>query len=239
MAIVLDNSLDGEIDSWNTLKEFIVEETDGRAANDQLSAYIRRAESRIRRALAIKPVKPMRTSVSVIITGETLLAPADMVRPWALELADGDNRFECEFVEPENMTALQAHNDACALTYTGQGGDGYFPRYFTLSGTDLRFWPAQSAAILGTLFYYQQLAPLSDSNQTNWLLDAHPDVYLDGSLYYAYRAMPDIEKASLMKGIFEEALSEVLEAYPDPASRFTMSVDPMLSVNCGAYVPTY
>jgi hypothetical protein len=239
MTIIVDTSLEGQIDDWNTLKDQITEETDGRADSTQLAAYIRRAETRIRRALAIKPVEPMRTSVSLSIAGETASAPADMVKPWAIEMVDGGNRIECEYIEREKFTALQAQNDRRALTYAGD--TGYFPRYFTLINTELRFWPAQSATIQGTLYYFQQLAALSENNQTNWMLTQHPDVYLDGSLYYAYRAMPDIEKASLMKDIFEQSLSEMLESYPDPASRFTMSMDPMLSAQrfYRPYVSTY
>lgn len=239
MTIIVSTSLEGQIDNWNTLKDQITEETDGRADSTQLAGYIRRAETRIRRALAIKPVDPMRTSVSVNITGETLAVPSDMVRPWSLEFVDGADRFECEFVERENMTALQAMNENRALAYVG--ASGYFPRYFTIVGSNFRFWPAQTNLVAGTLYYYQQLATLSENNQTNWLLAAHPDVYLDGSLYYAYRAMPDIEKASLMKDIFEQSLSEMLESYPDPANRVLMTMDPMLSAQrfYRPYVSTY
>lgn len=229
MTIVINTSLSGEIDSWNTLKDYITEETDGRADGDQLAAYIRRAEGRIHRALAIKPVSPMQTSVAFSVTGETANGPADMVRPFALELTDGANRQEIEFIARENMTALQYANVARSQTYQSTAGDGFFPRYYTLVDQVLRFWPAQSATLTGTLYYYQQLPSLSESVQTNWLLLEHPDVYLDGALYYAYRAMPDIEKASLMKGIFEESLAEALEAYPNPANRMTLLVDPALS----------
>lgn len=229
MTIIIDTSLSGEIDSWNTLKDYISEETDGRADSNQLAAYIRRAEGRIRRALAIRPVAPMQTSTSFSVTWETASGPADMVRPFALELTDGSNRQEIEFIARENLTALQPFNVARSQSYPSTVGDGSFPRYYTLIDQTLRFWPAQTATLTGTLYYYQQLPSLSETVQSNWMLADHPDVYLDGALYYAYRAMPDIEKASLMKGIFEEALSEALESYPNPANRMTLTVDPALS----------
>lgn len=225
MTIVINTAPEGEIDSWSTLKSYITEETDGRADSDQLAAYIRRAEGRIKRALAMRPVSPMQTSVSIAVTGETAAAPDDMVRPFALELTDGVNRQEIEFVERENLTAFQRFNSARVNSYQGTDSGSNFPRYYTLIDKTLRFWPAQTNALSGTLYYFQQLPVLSESNQTNWLLLDHPDVYLDGALYYAYRAMPDIEKASLMKGIFEESLSEALEAYPDPANRAHLQVD--------------
>ena len=78
------------------------------------------------------------------------------------------------------------------------------------------------------LHYYQTLAALSDSNTTTWLLDAFPNVYQSGALYYAYRDMPDIEKAGLMKGVFEDALQQVADSYPEHDDEVTLSVDPDL-----------
>lgn len=241
MTIVIDTSLEGEIDSWSTLKDYITEETDGKASSSQLGAYIRRAESRIRRALAIRPVAPMQTSTSLTFTGETAVGPSDMVRPYALELTDGVNRQEVSFVERENISAYQLFNDSRVNDYPATDSSGYYPHYFTMNDQTLRFWPAQSRELTGTLYYFQKLPALSEDNQSNWMLRDHPDVYLDGALYYAYRAMPDIEKASLMKDIFEQALSEALEAYQDPANRAPLALDPGIAMTRyhWPYVPAY
>ena len=229
MTIVVSTALEGEIDSWDALKSYIVEETDGRADAPQLAAYIRRAENRIGRALAINPVRPMETSVSLSVASSLVECPNDMIRPFALELTDGGNAQEIDYLAPENLSAQQIRNLERANTYVATDGSGSYPHYFTLIDRQIRLWPAPSTPRTGTLWYYRTLPPLSADNQTNWLLRDHGDVYLDGALYYAYRAMPDIEKASLMKGIFEEDMAELVAAYPKPANRATLSVDPMLS----------
>ncbi len=35
--------------------------------------------------------------------------------------------------------------------------------------------------------YYKKLTALSDSNTSNWLLDTYPELYLNASLYYAFK----------------------------------------------------
>lgn len=52
------------------------------------------------------------------------------------------------------------------------------PIYFAVTSSDVVCWP-QSGSIKGT--YYKEIPALAD-NATNWLLTAHPDVYLFGAL---------------------------------------------------------
>lgn len=52
------------------------------------------------------------------------------------------------------------------------------PIYFAVSGTQVVCWP-QSGSITGT--YYEEIPALA-SNETNWLLTSHPDLYLFATL---------------------------------------------------------
>jgi hypothetical protein len=105
-----------------------------------------------------------------------------------------------------------------------------WPFAFTREGDDLRFYPVPTTSYSGTLFYYEKLPGISSANQTNWLLLEYPHIYQAGALYYAYRDMPDIDKAGLMKQIFDEGLDRLSAAYPSPANEAILSVEPdMLS----------
>lgn len=55
------------------------------------------------------------------------------------------------------------------------------PAYYAIVGTDLEVTPTQSAADIDIL-YWAKIPALSDSNTTNWLLTAHPDLYLSECL---------------------------------------------------------
>lgn len=215
-----DTSVIGALDSYTKLKVRITDETDGRADDTALDSFILSAEAEIRRFLADSPVRPMRTRSSLTVATEYVTCPTGMVRPISVEvtLADSTKR-RVPFVSPERLS--QAQVEASSLEY---------PVMFTREGEELRFWPVPATSLTGDIFYFQRLEGISEANQSNWMLDDHPDVYLAGSLYYAYRHMPDIEKASLMKGIFEEALSRVAYAYPDPADETTMVPDPTLEL---------
>jgi hypothetical protein len=225
MSFVISQALDGAIETYDDLLAAITDETDGQASASQLAAYIRRAEARIRRKLAIDPVRPMMVRADITVDGEYVDSPADMVRPFGIELTDGTDRREVVFVETENATGVYSSNSLGRDTFTAYTGGGTYPDRFTMLDGEFRFYPVPDTTRTGTLFYYQELPAISVDNQNNWLLEAHPDAYLSAALYYAYRAMPDIDKAAAMKAIFEEEMAEIIEAYPKPENRQTLSVD--------------
>ena len=52
------------------------------------------------------------------------------------------------------------------------------PRAYSIRGTDLELFPAPTEATTLGLTYFAKIPALSDANTTNWLLDAHPNLYL-------------------------------------------------------------
>ena len=59
------------------------------------------------------------------------------------------------------------------------------PDSFAIIGTKIHLYPVSTTEI--ELTYYAKVPALSDSNTSNWLLTAYPNIYLDGSLYHASR----------------------------------------------------
>lgn len=59
------------------------------------------------------------------------------------------------------------------------------PEAFCINGGELLIGPDADADYSLTLKYVQGLPGLSQSNQTNWLIETHPDVYFFGALMYA------------------------------------------------------
>lgn len=73
------------------------------------------------------------------------------------------------------------------------------PKLFTIYGTTdstgiVKFTPSDTTALDFT--YYQKVTALSTSNTSNWLLAAHPDVYLAGSLSEAYFYTKDYDQSA-------------------------------------------
>ncbi len=114
----------------------------------------------------------------------------------------GSFRRELQYVHPSQFA--DRYPDAPADT----------PRVFTVMGTTdsvgvVKIMPTDTSAIDFT--YYQKITSLSTSNTSNWLLSAHPDVYLAGALTEAYAYAKDYDQAAIWK-TRRDALVEDIKA---------------------------
>jgi hypothetical protein len=112
-------------------------------------------------------------------SGEATL-PTDYLM-WRSVTWEGSPTQQLEYVEPRWMRA--AYNSTDADT----------PTVFTIEGTTFSLRPTSTTSV--TFRYWQKIPALSDSNTTNWLLTAHPDVYLHGCLYEVYKYLRDSDGA--------------------------------------------
>lgn len=71
----------------------------------------------------------------------------------------------------------------------------------------IRFLPTPSGVYTLTLKYYAKIPALTADNTTNWLLTYHPQIYLDGCLYHAYKRFRNKELRDEYKVYFGEDIS--------------------------------
>lgn len=88
------------------------------------------------------------------------------------------------------------------------------PQYFTVEGsTDqlgvVKLIPTDNTATDFT--YYQKLTALSTSNTSNWLLTAHPDVYLAGALTEANVYVKDYDTALIWKNRRDDLVDAIMK----------------------------
>lgn len=69
------------------------------------------------------------------------------------------------FVNPEQLDAFQS--------YAGKA-------YYTILADQIKVFPCLSAGGSIELVYYQKVPGLNVSDNTNWLSDSHPDIYIAG-----------------------------------------------------------
>lgn len=62
------------------------------------------------------------------------------------------------------------------------------------------------------LFYYQKIPALSDTNQTNWLLDLAPYVYLYGSLLAASAFLKDDPRLGVWAEQYQAGVQDMIDA---------------------------
>jgi hypothetical protein len=108
----------------------------------------------------------------------------------------GSTPRELEFAHPSYLHAL--------YPLAAQGN----PRLFTIEGATLTVRPSDDTAL--TFDYFQKIVALSNAAPSNWLLAAHPDLYLTGALAEALFFVKDYETAAAYAGK-RDALFDELE----------------------------
>jgi hypothetical protein len=126
--------------------------------------------------------------------------PADYLA-WRRLTWTGAPRVELQYVHP---SYLQAAYPSALTPAPAQAG---VPRIFTIEGTTLKIRPLDGTPL--ELDYFQKIPALSDAAPSNWLLAAHPDVYLFGSLVEAEMFGVNDERAPAWKARRDEIFDEI------------------------------
>ena len=135
------------------------------------------------------------TSASVTMSSGAGSLPADFLAQRRVTWP-GSTKVELEYVEPSWLQAAYPTNA------TGT------PQTYTIEGSTIYVRPSDDTSL--TLLYYAKVAALSDSATTNWLLTAHPDIYLFGSLVEAEMFGVNDERMPLWKARRDELFDEII-----------------------------
>lgn len=131
------------------------------------------------------------------IGNPTTALPADCLETKSVEMLS-DPGYELDF-----LSAQQVRDK---LGYYGTTGQ---PKYYTLEGHAVRFIPEPDSSYEGSLTYYQTIPSLSESVSENWLITAHPSLYLDGALAEAFAYLKDDERSSHYSARFDAGLAKI------------------------------
>jgi hypothetical protein len=141
------------------------------------------------------------TFQNAYISGGTISAqsgyatlPADYLA-WRRLTWTGQTRIELGFVHPSYLQAA----------YPSKPAD--VPRIFTIEGSTLKIMPLNSMPL--EFDYYQQIPSLA-ANSTNWLMTAHPDLYLFGSIAEAEAFGVNDERMVIWKARRDEIFEEII-----------------------------
>jgi len=137
------------------------------------------------------------TIAEAVADSEYLALPDDWLQTINIDRTD-TVCGELEYVTPARMVELRRG-------YAAQGR----PKHYSIVGGRLRLLPVPDAEYTLRMEYYARVPALSESNTSNWLLEAHPDVYLHGALLFANKYLRDIEAMAVAKGDLDEALAEI------------------------------
>lgn len=152
--------------------------------------FITLAEARINRELR---VREMVTQATGSISAQTLDTPTDFLETVRLTLdTASDMPLEYRPIEDSELRV--------AGVTSGQ------PRWFTVVGSQFRFYPTPDGSYDYTLDYYAKVPALSVSATTNWLLTKAPDLYLFGTVAEGYSYLIEEERQAYWSDRFNLVL---------------------------------
>jgi hypothetical protein len=139
-------------------------------------------------------VREQETATNLTPSAGAAALPADYLA-WRRVTWTGSTRVELQYVHPSYLQAA----------YPSSSAD--MPRVFTIEGGTLKVRPVDDTAL--ELDYFAKVPALSETVTGNWLLAAHPDLYLFGALVEAEMFGVNDERAPIWKARRDEIFDEI------------------------------
>lgn len=183
--------------NYSGLIQSIVDTLKDDSLEDRVPDFIYRAEAMFNRELYPLDDETSATLSATVANAGVISLPTDFKKVRSITCgSSGDS---------DALVLPQLGADDFKSRFIGQTAGP--PEAFALAGN--RFWigPTPDATYSLTCHYVQGIQNLSQSNQTNWLLDAHPDLYFFGAMMYAELDGWNDERATN----FAQTCMEILE----------------------------
>ena len=161
--------------------------------NDMAPDFIRLTEEELNRILR---VPEMEETVTLAIDGERIDLPEDFRQARAFYI-NTDPRYELEQI------SLGALRTKYAVQTTGR------PEVYAISGSELVFGPAPDAEYDGIFTFFEDIPGLTAEDDTNWVLEKHPSLYLYGTLLQAELYGWNDERLPLIRAGFDNAVAQL------------------------------
>lgn len=168
MALANYTELVAEVQSW------LFDRADIAA---KVPTFIRLAEAKLNRALKCRQMEQRSTTPINLATSEPefISLPEDFHSMRRMRLTDVAGKPRLKFLTGVQMDTKREE----------MGNQSGQPVYFTVFGTELELLPTPTTAHVLEMVYRKVIPPLTDDDETNWLLDFAPDAYLYGTLMEA------------------------------------------------------
>jgi hypothetical protein len=86
------------------------------------------------------------------------------------------------------------------------------PNYYGHNSGQFEVMPSPDGPYNGILLYYAKVPALSGTNETNWLLTHHPDIYLYGALIHSAPFLQEDVRAQTWAALYKSAVERVNDA---------------------------
>ncbi len=179
------------ITTYSELQSAVTNWLDRTDLSSRIPEFIAMYEAQVNRRLR---VRQQETSTTLTPTAGVATLPTDYLE-WKRVTWTGSPTRELDYVTPVFLSSVNA------------AGVSDSPLYFTIEGLTLKVAPLSNTSL--DLLYAQKVPALSDSATTNWLLTAHPDAYLFGTLTMAATFTSDAENGRAWNALAQQYLEEI------------------------------
>lgn len=208
------------LDTWTGLKADVANWLNRGDLTASIPTFITLAEAQMAREFVsgVKKGRPIprrlksRSDVIIDVADEYISVPPRFQSPITFML-EGAPPIVLDYLDP--LTLLAAKR---AARHTGKP-----PRFYTVLGDELQIYPVADIAYTGEIFFASRVTPLSAENESNWVLQDHPDAYLYGALMQAAPYLKDDPRLAVWGGLFNAAVSAICDADPMPTSKAKLS----------------
>jgi hypothetical protein len=166
------------LNSYSTLKTSIANWLNRSDLTTEIEDFVVLAEKDFNSKLRIRK---MIAQTSVTINAETVALPTGFLQIRDFFITQGGTKHSLTYITPTQMDQIKGSSTTA------------MPEVYTILGDNFRFAPIPSSSFTGTLNFYKEFDPLSDSNTSNFILTSHPAIYLYGSLYHAANFLGGVE----------------------------------------------
>jgi len=187
------------IDTYTNLKTAIGDWLNRDDLSAVIPTFITLAEAGMERVLR---TRQMMTRATATIDTQYSAVPADFLEINTIKITSTTPIQPLVFYRREDLDA----NDALISSAAGK------PKYFGVSGNQIRVSPAPDGSYTAELDYYAKIDKLSDSVASNWILASHPDAYLYGALMQAAPYLKDDERVGIWTTLYAAAVEAMKQA---------------------------
>lgn len=180
------------IPDYPTLKSAVADWLDRDDLGLKIPVFVQMCEAMFNRELR---VPDMESQTTLTMTGESGPLPDDYLAMRSVYIDGSPDR-------PLRGLAPTALRD-------GFDGTSGAPVAYVLVGGGITLASPPSDTVTLNLDYYARIEALSDANESNWLLEKHPDLYLYGTLYNAEIYLDNAPRAGQWKGLLDETMAKV------------------------------
>lgn len=186
------------ISTYAELQTAVANWLDRSDLTDRIPEFITLAEAEFNRRLRTIDMLERDTAFTIDSITETL--PEDFLGVKDFYFNDALTVIKLQELSPDRMSHERQRWSSSAI-----------PIYYAVIGGNFEFLPTPNDTYTGTLLYYKRIAALSNTNTTNWLLSAHPDLYLFGALREAEPYVHNDERVPLWHSRYESAMNQLMQ----------------------------